>query len=128
MADSIFDLIFGEDRFKPKSVSLIDGLNTLTESAFPVSTGYRKFLDIPAESRANLIQPFREKVEQMPTAPYDVQRGGFQGVLGGSQTGGQEMISGTDLTDYGIAGGETASNFDRFMAENILGGAELCRD
>ena len=124
MADSIFDLIFGEDRFKPKSVSLIDGLNTLTESAFPVSTGYRKFLDIPAESRANLIQPFREKVEQMPTAPYDVQRGGFQGVLGSSEAEKIDAYSGSDPTDYDISG-ENISNFDRFMAENILGGAEL---
>lgn len=124
MADSIFDLIFGEDRFKPKSVSLIDGLNTLTESAFPISTGYRKFLDIPAESRANLIQPLREKVEQMPTAPYDVQRGGFQGVLGSSEAEKIDGYSGSDPTDYDISG-ENISNFDKLMAENILGGAEL---
>lgn len=124
MADSIFDLIFGENRFQPKSVSLIDGLNTLTESAFPVSTGYRKFLDIPAESRANLIQPLREKVEQMPTAPYDVQRGGFQGVLGSSEAEKIDGYSGSDPTDYDISG-ENISNFDKLMAENILGGAEL---
>lgn len=124
MADSIFDLIFGENRFQPKSVSLIDGLNTLTESAFPVSTGYRKFLDIPAESRANLIQPLREKVEQMPTAPYDVQRGGFQGVLGSTEAEKIDGYSGSDPTDYDISG-ENISNTDKFVAESLLGTADL---
>jgi len=98
----------------------------LGEQISPLGSAYSKFLELPPELRQGLIsQDTRESVANMKPAPYDTQEGGFQGVMGGSQIGGQELISSSDPTDYGRAGGENLGSADKYVAETLLGTADI---
>ena len=96
----------------------------LGEQISPIGSAYSKFLELPVDARRGLIsEDFRQKVENMPTAPY-TGGGNFQGVLGSTEAEKINAYSGSDLTDYDISG-ENISNADKFVAESILGTGDI---
>jgi hypothetical protein len=76
------------------------------------------------EARAQIMQPMEQQVQQMPEVPY-TNDGTFQSLAGSSQTGGHDIYSGSDPTDYGVAGGEQVSNSDKWIAENAVAATNI---
>lgn len=104
-----------------KSSSFIDELSSAVSNLNPFSAFVQ---NVPPEARAQIMQPLEQQVEQMPEAPY-TNNGTFQSLAGSAQTGGQDVYSGSDPTDYGVAGGEQVSNMDKWIAENAVGAMNL---
>ena len=106
------------DTIGNKTSSFIDELSAEVGNQNPFSAFIQ---NVPPEARAQIMQPLEQKAEQMPEVPY-TNNDTFQSLAGGSQTGGHDIYSGSDPTDYGVAGGEQVSNMDKYVAQNLLGG------
>jgi len=128
MANKLTDEQFYAQMDKIKQLSGFNVLEDFTDELYkqvgnqnPVSAFIQ---NVPPEARAKIMQPMEQQVQQMPEVPY-TNDGTFQSLAGSSQTGGHDIYSGSDPTDYGVAGGEQVSNADRWFAENAVGGMNL---